>query len=399
MKKTPSNPLSSQPTPNLSRINIERKISKAMSQNTNPNTSLSSYTSQKILNLHRYLDDIDSTPIPSNNVSLSHSIPLQESLLLDQILKESQQNIDNQNVNLLRIEVSEAQKTIESLKSLLENEQNKSKENEEKMKEENELRLKNQKEELEAVINRHLGFVDQLIKDKTQLNEEIEDLMSKIKIKDETYEKTLNEIKETHSKEIKNQRELILISEKGKKEKWMSEKLQEIKAMTIKGLEPELENLMAKHKKELKKIEEKYEKDVKAMKGSLQETYEKDLLEMRKRLMLEYEESYQKNRDLEFTKLKEAYLRLETQSVEDREIMKKAHYKDIEEMERNRKDQMEGYLKELKKAQEGHLEELKTNKMEYQEKADKMRIDLQKVCVFCWFYKEILSEIHRKMKK
>ena len=386
MKRPSSKPISSQQTPDLSRLNIERKISKAMSQNTNPNTSLTSYTSQKILNLHRYLDDIDNMPSQSQNISLSQSIPLQESLLLDQILKESQQNIETQNVNLLRIEVTEAQKTIESLKSLLEVEQKKSQENDEKFRKEHESELKLQKEEMEATLNRHLGFIDELIKDKTHLNEEIESLLTKIKAKDELFERSINELKENHNKEIKNQKEVILSSEKTKKEKWMNEKLQEIKAMTIKGLEPELEGLMAKHKKDLKKVEEKYEKDLKNMKTALQETHEKDLLEMRKRLMIEYEDSYQKNRDLEFTKLKEAYLRLESQSVDDRENLKKLHYKEIQDLEKNRKEQMEGYLKELKKAQEVHLEDLKKNKIESQEKIDRMRIEILKVLFFFFFF-------------
>ena len=159
----------------------------------------------------------------------------------------------------------------------------------------------------------------------------------------------------------------------------MSEKLQEIKNMTIKGLEPELESLMNKHKKDLKKFEDQQEKELKIIKATLQETYEKDLLEMRKRLIFEYEESYQKNRDVEFTKLKEAYGRLEKEGVDEREFIKKSHYKEIEGMEKGRKDQMEEYLKNLKKAQEGHWEELKKEKIEFQASLDKMRQELQKV--------------------
>ena len=366
----------------FSRLNLERKINKAMQQPPNPNTntSLSSYTSQKILNLQRFLDNAENTtPLSqSNNFSLG-SAPLQESILLDQLLKESQQISDCQNVNLLKIELNEAQKTIESLKGLLENEQIKYKELEQKSQNDIKKKMETQKEELETVINRHLGFIDQLISDKTSLNNEIEILLKKIKSFEESYEKTINDMKETHNKEMKGQKDQILAGEKTKKERWMSEKLQEIKNMTIKGLEPELESLMNKHKKDLKKFEDQQEKELKIIKATLQETYEKDLLEMRKRLIFEYEESYQKNRDVEFTKLKEAYGRLEKEGVDEREFIKKSHYKEIEGMEKGRKDQMEEYLKNLKKAQEGHLEELKKEKIEFQASLDKMRQELQKV--------------------
>ena len=368
------NPVSS----STSRLNLERKINKVMLQTpSNPNTSLSSYTSQKILNLQRFLDNVD-----SNSNSICQSIggaPLQESIFLDQILKESQELNETQNVNLLKIEVSEAQKTIDSLKSLLETEQAKYKELEKKSQLELETKLEAQKTELEAIINRHLGFIDQLINDKTQLNNEIEGLLKKIKGFEENHDKAMNEMKENHSRELRTQKDQILAGEKLKKEKWMNEKLQEIKTMTIKGLEPELESLMAKHKKDLKKLEDQQEKEVKTIKASLQDTYEKDLLEMRKRLILEYEESYQKNRDVEFIKLKEAYKRLELQSIDEKDIMKKNHYKDIEQMEKGRKDQMEEYLNNLKKSQENHLEELKKAKLGYQEIIDHMKLELQKV--------------------
>lgn len=43
-------------------------------------------------------------------------------------------------------------------------------------------------------------------------------------------------------------------AEKLRREKWIKEKTQEIKEITVKGLEPDIQKLIAKHKAEIKKI-------------------------------------------------------------------------------------------------------------------------------------------------
>ena len=54
----------------------------------------------------------------------------------------------------------------------------------------------------------------------------------------------VNELKEEINKEIKKNKDLWNANEKQKREKWISEKTQEIKEQTIKGLEPEIEKLL-----------------------------------------------------------------------------------------------------------------------------------------------------------
>ncbi|EDO38532.1 predicted protein, partial [Nematostella vectensis] len=57
-----------------------------------------------------------------------------------------------------------------------------------------------------------------------------------------------------HQVEIKKQKEVILAAEKLRREKWITEKTQQIKEVTVKGLEPDIQKLIAKHKAEVKKI-------------------------------------------------------------------------------------------------------------------------------------------------
>lgn len=43
-------------------------------------------------------------------------------------------------------------------------------------------------------------------------------------------------------------------AEKLRREKWIKDKSQQIKELTVKGLEPDIQKLIAKHKAEIKKL-------------------------------------------------------------------------------------------------------------------------------------------------
>jgi len=47
---------------------------------------------------------------------------------------------------------------------------------------------------------------------------------------------------------------VLAATEKLKRERWMAEHGKKIKEMTVKGLEPEIQRLIAKHKAEVQKI-------------------------------------------------------------------------------------------------------------------------------------------------
>ena len=54
--------------------------------------------------------------------------------------------------------------------------------------------------------------------------------------------------------ELAKQKEVSAATEKLRRERWMAEHGKKIKEMTVKGLEPEIQRLIAKHKAEVQKI-------------------------------------------------------------------------------------------------------------------------------------------------
>ncbi|XP_038184724.1 centrosomal protein of 131 kDa [Arvicola amphibius] len=114
--------------------------------------------------------------------------------------------------------------------------------------------LRQQKEHYEATIQRHLSFIDQLIEDKKILSEKCEAVVAELKQGDQRCRERVAQMQEQHELEIKKLKELMSATEKIRREKWISEKTKKIKEITVRGLEPEIQKLIAKHKQEVRRL-------------------------------------------------------------------------------------------------------------------------------------------------
>ena len=102
-------------------------------------------------------------------------------------------------------------------------------------------------------MKRHLEFADQLVKDKAELSARCEKLVEDLKLLERRYEQRVAEAEERAQRELKKQREGMAAAERIRRDAWMQEKSKEIKEMTVKGLQPEIERLLAKHKAEIRR--------------------------------------------------------------------------------------------------------------------------------------------------
>ncbi|CAH6776525.1 Cep131 [Phodopus roborovskii] len=114
--------------------------------------------------------------------------------------------------------------------------------------------LRQQKEHYETTIQRHLSFIDQLIEDKKILSEKCEAVVAELKQGDQRCRERVAQMQEQHELEIKKLKELMSATEKIRREKWISEKTKKIKEITVRGLEPEIQKLIAKHKQEVRRL-------------------------------------------------------------------------------------------------------------------------------------------------
>ncbi|XP_072882405.1 centrosomal protein of 131 kDa isoform X3 [Hemitrygon akajei] len=159
-------------------------------------------------------------------------------------------------------------------------------------------RLRAQKEQYESTIQRHLTFIDQLIDDKKGLNEKCESVVNELKQVDQKYTKKIQQMQDQHDVEIKKLKELMSATEKIRREKWIDEKTKKIKEITVKGLEPEIQKLIAKHKQEIKKLKTLHEAELAQSDERAARRYIRQTEELREQLEKEKDDLCQRERDL-----------------------------------------------------------------------------------------------------
>ncbi|XP_074519297.1 centrosomal protein of 131 kDa isoform X2 [Halichoeres trimaculatus] len=204
-----------------------------------------------------------------------------------------------------------------------------------------------QKEQYEATIQRHLTFIDQLINDKKALSERCEGVVGELKQVDQKYTKKIAQMQEQHEMEIKKLKELMSATEKIRREKWIDEKTKKIKEITVKGLEPEIQKLISKHKQELKKLRTLHEAELLQADERAAQRYVRQCEELRQQLEREREEQCQRERELAKQRY-EKHLQEEELSLQQQ---RRRLYKEVaDEKER---------LAQLAGRQRGELEDLR----------------------------------------
>ena len=181
-----------------------------------------------------------------------NDIPVDKNEMINQNTEENL-NIKTQN-NLLIEELNEAKKklltmseVISELKSQLISK------NEYIDKNVNNINNKN----LDKNINQ-TNLINLLITEKKSLEEKNAKLEQKLSEVEKQNYKKLQKMRDNYELEIGKCKEAWYQTEKIRRKKWESQKIQEIKTLTAKGLQPEIENIISKHKIELSNLENQY---------------------------------------------------------------------------------------------------------------------------------------------
>ncbi|CAH2291520.1 centrosomal of 131 kDa isoform X1 [Pelobates cultripes] len=227
----------------------------------------------------------------------------------------------------LRLEVDEKKKTVNLLQTALAQQRELTIRHVKQTEKELGRQLKQQSEQYEATIQRHLSFIDQLIDDKKALSEKCESLVNELKQVDQKYGNKINQMQEHHDLEMKKLQDLMSAAEKVRREKWIDEKTKKIKEITVKGLEPEIQRLIAKHKQEIRKLKALHEAELLQSDERAAQRYVRQAEELRHNLDREKEELAQREREL----AKQRYEKQLVQEEQSLQEQRRRLYSDVSE--------------------------------------------------------------------
>ncbi|KAM4890392.1 centrosomal protein of 131 kDa isoform 2-T2 [Sylvia borin] len=197
----------------------------------------------------------------------------------------------------LKLEVEEKKRAISLLQTALTQQRELTDRHVKQTEKELSHQLRLQREQYEAAIQRHLAFIDQLLDDKKVLSEKCEAVVAELKQVDHKYGQKITQMQEQHELEIKKLKELMSATEKVRREKWIEEKTKKIKEITVKGLEPEIQKLVAKHREDIRQLKLLHEAELLRSDERAAQHYGRQAQELRGLLERQKEEQSQRERE------------------------------------------------------------------------------------------------------
>ena len=116
-------------------------------------------------------------------------------------------------------------------------------------------------------MERQIGIIEGLLKDKAMLQDKVEELINKVRVKDNEIEATKTDLISKYQAQLKKEKESWSVQEKIRKEKWEQEKIQQIRTGAFQQLEPTIQSLIDKNKEEVRKAFEECERRVELIKA------------------------------------------------------------------------------------------------------------------------------------
>lgn len=263
-------------------------------------------TKAKLDNLMSFLDNVDKRDenYATSKSNLTEPQHAQTSLVaeetkvshLDEVEKAASEVTSE--VLKLRLEVDEKSRGVELLQKALKQQRELTLRHAQNHDKEMNQRLKMQKDQYESTIQRHLSFIDQLIDDKKILNQKCEKLVLEMKQVENKYQSKIKLMQDAHAVELKKMKEVFTAAEKLRREKWIDDKTRTIKELTVKGLEPEIQRLIAKHKQEMKRVKAMQEAELLQSDERAGQRYIRQTEELREQLEREKDNACTREREM-----------------------------------------------------------------------------------------------------
>jgi hypothetical protein len=123
-------------------------------------------------------------------------------------------------------------------------------------------KLAQQKAVYEESIQRNLTFIDKLLAEKQALTSKVDELSGKLDTVDSAWQSRLRSFKERAAVELKRAQDTWAAAEKVRRDTWIHTKEKAIKEATVKGLEPELQRILERHRGEMERVRSECEQRV-----------------------------------------------------------------------------------------------------------------------------------------
>ena len=278
----------------------------------------------------------------------------------------------------LTLELKEIKKTNQIMKETIQDLKNEISRNELQYKENMDKALNKQKFEYEEQIEELKALIDNLISEKKQLNDKISIIFGEFEKKEYEYKKKINDLIEYHKADNEKSKDAWFQAEKIRRKKWEESKIKEIKELTIKNLEPELDKILQDHKKELLEQEESLKDKFRLQKEKLIADYEDKIEKMKKNFAKEKEDLQEKERKEYIKRLREQNIRLEDQHNSEQKkwyVNLQDEIKRLEELRNKDKINYENDLVQLANKYDKLIEE---KEKYWKENIDKLNDELLK---------------------
>lgn len=200
-------------------------------------------------------------------------------------------------IGALELELSATRQDLDGLRTVLEEERRAYKGREHDLVARLNLREQEFSNEIQGGLARQQETISKLVDDKQTLSDQVASLASQLRLCDQKNAKVVHELREKYKAEIKEAQAVWTKAEKDKRDKWMKTKEKEIKELTIKGLEPEVERMLAKQREEKMRLETENADLLRREKVRLESEYQTRLEEFRERVLGENENALKREKE------------------------------------------------------------------------------------------------------
>ncbi|KAK9304972.1 hypothetical protein QLX08_003828 [Tetragonisca angustula] len=286
-------------------------------------------------------------------------------------------NVNNDNhtfkedVATAQLLLEEKNATVSLLKEQLKTERKAACDKLEEQRKSNSSKLQQQEEKYKGIVKRHQKFIEQLISEKTDLTEKCNSLAQRVKEIEIKMQRDLKAASDRHIVELQRAKEHFAAAEKIKRERWIETRTTKIKEMTVKGLEPELRNMMDQHAEEIQKLRNIHMKELQDSELRIIRRSNQQLEQLRLELTASYERMlvneknilgvrYQEKLEEQENQFKTQQMKLVQEIQRNRENFTKEQAKREAEMEANLQEKHLQHQKEIENLKQQHSNEEKT---------------------------------------